>query len=93
MARTVNYSGLVVAGTGFFLTRFTVTLALYESPAQFYFAGVVPLMLGLGLAAFGVGLAVADVEASVVRTTAVWCVAGALAMAALVLLTLLGSTP
>ncbi|MEF8843593.1 MAG: HAMP domain-containing sensor histidine kinase [Haloarculaceae archaeon] len=87
-----NYSGLVIAGVGFFLTRFTVTLAVYESPARFYLAGVVPLVLGLGLAAFGVALAVADVEPNLVRTTAAWCVAGTGAMLVLVVLTLLGST-
>jgi signal transduction histidine kinase len=88
----VNYSGLVIAGIGFFLTRFTVTLAVYESPARFYLAGVLPLVLGLGLAAFGVALAVADVEPALVRATATWCVAGAAAMLVLVVLTLLGST-
>ncbi|WP_158058288.1 sensor histidine kinase [Halorussus halophilus] len=92
MGTHVNYWGLVVAGIGFFLTRFTVTLAIYEEPLNFYLAGVVPLVLGLGLAAFGVALAVADVERSLVRTTALWCVAGAGTMLVLVLLTLLGST-
>jgi signal transduction histidine kinase len=92
MATRVNYSGLVVAGVGFFLTRFTVTLALYEDPVRFYLAGVVPLALGLGLAAFGVALTVADVDAATVRTTALWCVAGAGTMLVLVVLTLLGST-
>ena len=92
MGRRIHYSGFVVAGIGFFLTRFTVTLAIYESPLRFYLAGVVPLALGLGLAAFGVALAVADVEASLVRTTAVWCVVGFLTMLVLVVLTLLGST-
>ena len=90
--RRVNYSGLVVAGLGFFLTRFTVTLAVYESPTRFYLAGVVPLVLGLGLAAFGVALTVADVDARFVRTTAAWCVAGTAGMFVLVVLTLLGST-
>ena len=88
----VNYSGLVIAGVGFFLTRFTVTLAVYEDPTRFYLAGVVPLVLGLGLAAFGVALAVVDVEPSLVRTTAVWCVVGTVGMLVLVVLTLLGST-
>jgi signal transduction histidine kinase len=92
MGSHVNYSGLVVAGVGFFLTRFTVTLAIYENPVRFYLAGVVPLALGLGLAAFGVALSVADVEAELVRTTALWCVVGAGAMLVLVILTLLGST-
>jgi signal transduction histidine kinase len=90
--RRVNYGGLVIAGVGFFLTRFTVTLAVYESPTRFYLAGVVPLVLGLGLAAFGVALAVADVEPGLARTTATWCVAGMGAMLVLVVLTLLGST-
>lgn len=93
MERRVNYSGLVVAGTGFVLTRFTVVLAVNEAPVQFYLSGVVPLTLGLGLSAFGVALAVADVDASVARTTAVWCVLGTTSMLALVVLTLLGSEP
>jgi len=92
MDARLNYSGFVIAGVGFFLTRFTVTLAIYDDPVRFYFAGVVPLALGLGLAAFGVALAVADVERALVRTTAAWCVAGAGAMLVLVVLTLLGST-
>jgi two-component system OmpR family sensor kinase len=93
MGRYVNYSGLVVAGVGFFLTRFTVTLAVDADPVRFFLAGIVPLALGLGLTAFGVALAVADVEPSLARTTAVWCVVGAGTMAVLVVLTLLGSTP
>ena len=92
MAARANYGGLVIAGIGFFLTRFTVTLAVYDDPVRFYLAGVVPLALGLGLAAFGVALTVADVEAALVRTTARWCVVGVGTMFVLVVLTLLGST-
>jgi signal transduction histidine kinase len=92
METRANYSGLVIAGIGFFLTRFTVTLAIYEDPVRFYLAGVVPLALGLGLAAFGVALVVADVERRLVRTTALWCVVGAGTMLLFVVLTLLGST-
>jgi signal transduction histidine kinase len=91
MGARLNYSGFVIAGVGFFLTRFTVTLAIGD-PVRFYLAGVVPLLLGLGLAAFGVALTVANVEPSLVRTTAVWCVIGAGSMLVLVVLTLLGST-
>lgn len=91
MGTRVNYSGLVVAGLGFFLTRFTVTLAIYENPLRFYFAGILPLMLGLGLAAFGVALAVADLPVETVRTTAIWCVIGVATMFVLVVVTLLGS--
>jgi signal transduction histidine kinase len=93
MGSRITYSGLVVAGVGFFLTRFTVTLAVEQPPSQFYLAGVVPLSLGLGLAAFGVALTVADVDAGLVRTTARWCVAGTGAMLVLVVLTLAGSSP
>ncbi|MEF8887835.1 MAG: ATP-binding protein [Haloarculaceae archaeon] len=91
MESRLNYSGFVVAGLAFFLTRFTVTLAL-EDTVQFYLAGVVPLAVGLGLAAFGVALTVADVDPGMVRTTAVWCVIGFGTMLALVVLTILGSS-
>jgi signal transduction histidine kinase len=91
MARA-NYSGLVVAGVGFFLTRFTVTLALYDDPVRFFVSGFVPLALGLGLAAFGVALTVADVDPATVRTTARWCLVGTGTMSVLVALTLVGST-
>ena len=91
MLRRVNLSGLVIAGTGFFLTRFTVTLTLFEDPVPFYLSGIVPLTLGLGLAAFGVALAVGDVDGAVVRTVATWCVLGTAAMLVLVVLTLVGS--
>ena len=93
MRTRVNYWGLVIAGLGFFLTRFTVSLALYENPVQFYLAGVAPLALGLGLATFGVALTVADVDEAMVRTTALWCIAGVATTLLLVLLTLLGSSP
>jgi len=93
MDSRLNYSGLVVAGVGFFLTRFTVALAVDQSPARFYLSGVVPLVLGLGLSAFGVALTVANVDRELVRTTAAWCVVGTAGMLALVVLTLLGATP
>lgn len=93
MSGHVNYSGLVVAGIGFFLTRFTVTLVVTDDPLRFYLAGIAPLVLGLGLAAFGVALAVADLDAAVVRTTAIWCVVGFLTMLMLTVLTVLGSDP
>lgn len=91
MKSRLNYSGFIIAGVGFVLTRFTVTLAIYEDPLRIYFVGVVPPALGLGLAAFGVSLTVADVEPSMVRTTAMWCVFGAGTMLILVVLTQVGS--
>ena len=84
-------SGLVVAAVGFALTRFTVTLARYEDPLRFVVAGVVPLVLGLGLAAFGVVLVVGEFDRSFVRTVTGWCLAGAAGMFVLVVLTLAGN--
>ncbi len=88
----MNYSGLVIAALGFFLTRFTVTLALDQGTMRFFLAGVTPLVLGLGLSAFGVGLAVADVEPRLVRTVAGWAVIGVSTMLVLGVLTVLGSS-
>lgn len=92
MVPRFNYSGLVIAGIGFFLTRFTVTLAITEEPIRFYLVGIIPLTMGLGLAAFGVALTIADVDPRIVRTTAVWCIIGAGTMMVLAFLTLLGSS-
>lgn len=92
MGRRLNYSGLIIAGIGFVLTRFTVTLALYDDPIRFYFAGVIPLLLGLGLTAFGVALVVADVEPVLVRQTARWCLIGTGTMLLLAVLTVIGSS-
>lgn len=93
MSTRATLYGLVIAGIGFVLTRFTVTLAATDSTGQFLFGGIVPLVLGLSLAAFGVILAVGSYDAAFVRTTAVWCVLGTGTMLALVVLTVLGSDP
>jgi signal transduction histidine kinase len=85
----VKWSGFVVAGIGFFLTRFTVTLALHDSPVQFAFAGLIPLAAGLLLTSFGVALAVSDRDRRYVRTVAKWCVISVVAMSVLVATTLL----
>ena len=58
---------------------------------RFFVADVVPLALELGLAAFGVALAVSDVDAAVARTTALWCVVGTGTMLVLVAVALAGS--
>ena len=94
MARLpVSVWGLVVALVGFVLTRFTVTLAATEMTVQFLFAGIVPLVLGLSLSAFGVILAVSSYDRQAIRTIARWCLLGTATMLALVVLTLLGSDP
>ena len=93
LSRRLTLSGLWVAAIGFFTTRFTVTLAAYEQPTQFFLAGVVPLILGLLLAIFGVALVVGAFDPTYVRTVALWCTVGMLSMFVLVVLTLLGSNP
>jgi len=89
--RRFSTAGFVIALVGFGLTRFTVTIAAMETTAGFLFAGVVPLVLGLGLSAAGVLLAIGSYDRLFVRTVAVWCLAGTGAMGVLALLTLLGS--
>ncbi|MEF8829098.1 MAG: HAMP domain-containing sensor histidine kinase [Haloarcula sp.] len=91
LGRGFSLTGLVVAGLGFFLTRFTVTLAVRDGPAAFVFGGVLPLVLGLGLSAFGVALVVGEFERGFVRTVTLWCLAGTGAMFVLVLVTLVGN--
>jgi len=93
MSLRATLYGLLIAGIGFVLTRFTVTLAATNSTGTFLFAGVVPLVLGLSLSAFGVILAVGAHDTAFVRTTAIWCVLGTTTMIGLVALTLLGSEP
>lgn len=93
MGGRVNYSGLVIAGIGFFSTRFTVALATYDQPLQYGLANIFPLGLGLGVAAFGVALTVADVESWFVRTTALWCTIGTGTMLLIVLVSFVGSNP
>jgi two-component system OmpR family sensor kinase len=91
LGRGFSPTGLVVAVLGFFLTRFTVTLAVRDSPVAFVFGGVLPLVLGLGLSAFGVALVVGEFERGFVRTVTLWCLAGTGAMFVLVLVTLVGN--
>ena len=91
--RTYTISGLWIAAIGFFVTRFTVALAAFDDRTQFLVAGVVPLVLGLTLAAFGVALLVGGAERSFVRSVAVWCTAGTASMAVLVAITLVATDP
>lgn len=92
LGRSVTPSGLVIAGLGFFLTRFTVTLAVGDNTMRFLFAGLFPLLLGLLLAAFGVALAVGSFSPRFVRTTAIWTLVGTVTMGALVVSTLIGTS-
>lgn len=84
-------SGFVIAVLGFVLTRSTVTLAVTATPREFVFGGLIPLLLGLGLAVLGVALAVGSFEPWYVRTSALWCGLGFLSMFVLISLSVLGT--
>lgn len=88
----LSISGLIIAGIGFFLTRFTVALTVSNTPMKFLFAGLLPLVLGLGLAAFGVALTVGAYRTRFVRTVALWTLIGTGMMGVLVISTIFGST-
>lgn len=83
----MTVSGLVIAGIGFFLTRFTVQ----NSPMNFLLTGLLPLVLGLGLAAFGVALSVGMLPPRFVRTVTLWTLVGTGAMTVLLFSTIAGS--
>jgi signal transduction histidine kinase len=89
----VAYSGLVLAAMGFLLTRFTIAFAAMDDPMVFLFSGLVPLVLGLSLSAYGVVLTVGAYDPASVRTVVRWSLLGTGAMGALVVLTVLGSDP
>lgn len=89
----VAYSGLVLAAVGFLLTRFTIAFAAMDDPMVFLFSGLVPLVLGLSLSAYGVVLTVGAYDPASVRTVVRWSLRGTAAMGSLVVLTVLGSDP
>lgn len=74
----VKWSGLVVAGTGFLLTRYTVASTFVADLSTLAFlVGEAPfLVVGLGLSAFGVALTVSASPRAYVDTVAVWCLLG-----------------
>lgn len=91
--RPLTLSGLVIAGVGFFLTRFTVGFAAGETLVSFVLVGLGPLVLGLSVAVLGVALAVGEFHPTYVRTVATGTLAGTLGIALLVGLTVYGRTP
>lgn len=91
--RPLTLSGVVIAGVGFILTRFTVTFAASESLPSFLLVGLTPLVLGLSVAVVGVALAVGEFHPTYVRTVAGWTLAGTLGLGLLVALTVYGRTP
>jgi two-component system OmpR family sensor kinase len=78
----LRYGGLVVAATGFVLTRFTVleTVHLHNSALSFLLAVALPLVVGLGVVVVGLALAVSSLDREWVNTVAAWCLLGTAGM-------------
>ncbi len=73
--------GLTVALISFAITRLVVAEAIQLGSGITYFlSGLVPLVIGLGLTVFGVGLAVGQYSEAYTRTVARWCTVGTLTM-------------
>ncbi|WP_338740081.1 ATP-binding protein [Haloplanus salilacus] len=87
--RRLRGGGLVVAAVGFLLTRYTVLESLRPdaSLVVFVLSDMPVLVAGLGLTAFGVGLAMSSRDPEETLVVATWCLLGTAAMGAVVGLT------
>jgi two-component system OmpR family sensor kinase len=86
--RWFRVGGLLVAGIGFAITRlFVVEAVQADTTLSFLFAGILPLSLGLGLVAYGIGLAVGSFSREYVLTVAQWCLLGTGASVSILLVT------
>lgn len=84
-------AGLVVAGVGFLLSRYTVAASLSAGDLPAFVAGhAVFLVVGLALSTYGVALAVSTRSPSYVRTIVVWCLLGTASMGVVLGLTVVG---
>lgn len=87
----VSYGGVGLALLAFLVTRLLVAGALEPDAVSFMVAGVVPLVAGLGLALFGVVLAVGSFAQTYARTVWVGAVFGTLATVVILLTTAIHS--
>lgn len=86
--RSFRLGGLLVAGIGFAITRlFVVEAVQADTTLSFLFAGILPLSLGLGLVAYGVGLGVGSFRREYVLTVGRWCALGTGASVSVLLVT------
>ena len=77
VSQRVQYGGLVVALSGFGITRLFVAEAVrIETAVPFLLAGMVPLVAGLALTVYGVTLAIGPFSAEYADTVARWHVLG-----------------
>ncbi|MGQ4556134.1 ATP-binding protein [Halobellus sp. GM3] len=88
--RRIRPGGLVIALTGFAITRLFVAEALViDAALPFLLVGLLPLLVGLSLAVYGVALAIGPFTATYVNTIARWHVLGVAAMAVVFAITAL----
>lgn len=83
-----RWSGLVVAGIGFAVSRATVasTVTMMDSLWTFLLTDAVPMVAAFGLVVFGIGLTVSSLPRTYVRTVGRWCVVGTASMLLIVFL-------
>jgi len=90
--RWTRGGGLVIAGLGFFITRLYVAeTVVVDEVLSFGLVSLPPLVIGLGLTVYGVVLAVGRFSSLYVRTVTLWCLAGTIGLATLLVATQLGA--
>lgn len=91
----IKWSGLLLAVVAFALTRFVVVDVVYSPTEQSFVvvvAGLIPMVLGLGIVAYGVSVAVSTHSRSFANSVAIWYLVGSAGMAILVGGSLFGAT-
>lgn len=83
----VRLSGLGLAALAFLITRLLVARSVQTDVGTFVLAGLVPLSAGLGLALFGVAIAIGAVSRQYARTVWTWAVIGTMAMVVVLAIT------
>lgn len=90
----LKWSGFLLAAVAFALTRFVVVDVVYnpaDRPFVVVLAGLIPLVLGLGIVAYGVSIAVSTHSRAFANRVAVWYLVGSAGMAVIVGGSLLGT--
>lgn len=86
----LQFGGLLVALLGFAITRVFVAEALdVEATVPFLIAGILPLVIGLGLTVYGVALAVGAFSDTYVATVTIWSLIGTATMVVILVLSIL----
>lgn len=92
----IKWSGLLLAVAAFVVTRFVVVDVVYNPtgrPTAAVLGGLVPLVVGLGVVAYGVSVAVSTHSRAFANRIAVWYLVGSAGMVVVVGGSLLGAGP